>query len=81
MSDALNMSVSQIVRKDGRKIAYVSFSDGQRMAEGQIPDCKITSSTGFGAEEIAQLEDYMGRELTNLKNMAAKINWIDAFMG
>ncbi len=80
MSDALEMSVSQIFRKDGEKYAYVSFSDGTRRAEGKIPDCKIHTNSGFSEDEVSQLEAYMGRELMTLKNMAAGIHVMDAFL-
>lgn len=80
MRDILDMSVSQIFYKDGKKYAFVSFTDGSRIAEGKIPDCKIISSRGFCDEEVGQLEEYMGRELTNLKRMAAGIRAMDAFM-
>ncbi len=80
MSDALQMSVSQIFNRNGKKYAFVSFTDGSRMAEGKIPDCTILSSRGFAKEEISQLEDYMGRELSNLKRMAAGVRIMDAFM-
>ena len=77
----LNMSVSPICQKDGKKVAYVSFTDGKREAEGEIPACKIVRSIGFMPEEVEQLETYMKRELLTLKSMAAKINVFDAFLG
>lgn len=80
MSDTLEMSVSQIFRKNGEKYAFVSFTDGKRKAEGKIPSCKIISSEGFSDEEIAHLERYMDQEIITLKNMAVGVNVIDAFM-
>ena len=80
MSKELNMSVSSICAKDGKKYAYVSFTDGERSAEGVIPDCKIVSNKGFTREEAEQLEAYMHSELPRLKRMAAQIRVIDAFM-
>lgn len=80
MNDTLNMSVSQVFSRDGKKYAYVSFTDGSRIAEGKIPDCSVTSSSGFTSVEIAQLEEYMRTELATLKRMAAGINVLDAFM-
>lgn len=80
MSDELKMSVSPICAKDGKKYAFVSFTDGKRTAEGKIPDCKITASDGFGRDEVVQLEDYMSRELPQLKKMAAGINIMKSFM-
>ena len=61
------MSVSQVFAKNGERYAFVSFTEGEKNAEGRIPDCKIISSKGFGKEEIGQLEAYMERELAKLK--------------
>jgi hypothetical protein len=77
----MNMSVSPICKKEGRKVAYVSFSDGYRNAEGEIPDCRITRNEGFDQDEIAQLEYYMEGNLGMLKQMAASVNPMDAFLG
>ncbi|MBR6642748.1 MAG: hypothetical protein IKL28_03705 [Lachnospiraceae bacterium] len=74
------MSVSPICSKDGKKFAYVSFTDGERSAEGKIPECKIVSATGFDRGEIRMLEEYMTRELPRLKSMAAGIRLVDAFL-
>lgn len=80
MNNELNMSVSPICVKDGKRYAFVTFTDGTRMAEGKIPDCKITSNKGFLEDEIIKLEEYMQKELPKLKQMAAGINVLDAFM-
>lgn len=77
----LNMSVSSICRDEaGKKIAYVTFSDGVRNAEGRIPDCKITSNDGFAAIEVVELEKYMSSHLDEIKTMAANVNVLGAFM-
>ena len=65
---------------EGEKYAFVSFSDGKRVAEGKIPDCKIVSSDGFTPEEVKMLELYMIGNLKQLKKMAASVRLIDAFM-
>ena len=80
MSEAMNMSVSQIFSKDGKKYAFVSFTDGRRHAEGKIPDCKITSSQGFHKGEELLLENYMKENLPQLKKMAASVRVMNAFM-
>jgi len=76
----VNMTVSPICVKDGKKYAFVSFTDGTRIAEGKIPDCKIMSNKGFTEDEVSQLEAYMQKELEQLKKMAAGIRLFDAFM-
>ena len=80
MDDELKMSVSPICTKEGKKYAFVSFSDGVRTAEGKIPDCAITSNDGFSEDEVQQLEDYMKQELPQLKKMAAEINVMKTFL-
>lgn len=80
MDNELNMSVSPICVKDGKKYAFVSFTDGTRTAEGKIPDCTITNNDGFSEDEVQQLEDYMKQELPQLKKMAAGIDVMKTFL-
>ena len=80
MNDTINMSVSPVCEKDGKRYAFVTFSDGERFAEGKIPDCKIISNQGFDADEIEKLEEYMKNELANLKKIASGVNVFGAFM-
>lgn len=80
MENELKMSVSPICTKDGKKYAFVSFTDGERVAEGKIPDCVITDNQGFDTVQVQQLEAYMKQELPNLKKMAAQINVMDNFL-
>ncbi len=79
--EELQMSVSPVCRRDGKKIAYVSFSGHRRSAEGEIPSCRITSYEGFEEGEVAQLELYMKSRLPELKKMAESVNVLTAFMG
>ncbi len=80
-AEELTMQVSGICRKDGRKFAFVTFSDGKRTAEGVIPDCKIQNQTGFDESEISQLELFMKMNLDKLKRKAASVDPIRAMMG
>ena len=80
MSDTLNMTISGIVPKDGRKHIYVVFEDGKRKAEGYIPDCVITSNHGFSEEEVKMIELYMKHEQDSIRARAKDINPIKAFM-
>lgn len=81
MNDELTMSVSPVlVDKAGNKYACVSFTDGVRSAEGRIPECVITDNKGFSKIEIASIEDYMRKERTALKKMAASTNPFRAMM-
>ena len=80
MNHEVRMSVSPVCMKDGKRYAYVSFVDGERVAEGKIPECKLVSNKGFSIEEAEQLEAYMRSELASLKRMAAGIRVFDAFM-
>ncbi len=77
----MKMTVTQVFKKDGKRYAFVAFSDEKRVAEGRIPECKITSATDFTKQEIMQLENYMRRNTETLWEMANKVNVMDAFMG
>lgn len=76
----LSMSVSPVFEKGGQKKACVSFSDKSRVAEGEIPECKIIKNQGFSEEEVEALERYMKANLTMLKKMASSVNVLGAFM-
>lgn len=76
----LTMTVSPVCLVDGQKKAFVSFTDGVRNAEGEIPACVINKQDGFSAEEKAQLEDYMRANLSMLKKMASNIDILGAMM-
>ncbi|HKM35558.1 MAG TPA: hypothetical protein VJY54_12595 [Lachnospiraceae bacterium] len=76
----MNMLVSGMTVKGDQKIAYVRFEEDTRLAEGMIPECKITMNTGFTHDEIHQLENYMQENLPMLKRQAAGINPIKAML-
>ena len=80
MSD-VNLDISGVVEKDGKKIAHIRFTRGEDVAEGYIPDCVFTKVKGFTDEETEQLTDYLQANLTDLKKRAAAINPLNAFMG
>ena len=78
MGDSIQMSVSPICTKDGKKYAFIQFTDGKRLAEGKIPSCEIVSNQGFTKEETEQLSAYMKEHLADLKRMAAGLNAFEA---
>lgn len=80
MNEELKMSVSPIVKKEGKKYVYVQFNDGERSAEARIPDCKILSNSGFEDKEIAALELYLKSEQIAIIKAAKQVNPIKAFM-
>lgn len=77
MDNDVNITVSPVCSKDGKNFAFVTFSEGEKTAEGKIPDCKVISNKGFSGEEVEQLEFYMENELPKLKRMAASIRLLD----
>ena len=80
MSDyPVDMSVSPVCEKDGKKYAYVTFSTNGKTAEGRIPECVIEKNDGFSDEEVEALCEYMKAQLPTLKKTAASLNVFDAF--
>lgn len=76
----MNMSVSSIVSKDGKREIYVLFTEGTCSAEGRLSDYKMISNKGFSQEEVDMLEAYMHRETDRIVQMAKNINVMDAFL-
>lgn len=81
-SDMFDMSVSSIFedKKTGSRYAFVTFNDNGRTAEGKIPECSIISSEGFSDEDLEKLKEYMKNNLPKLKEMAASVDVLKAFM-
>lgn len=77
----MNMVVSGIIGSREDKKAIVRFEDGLAYAEGEVPACVINSSSGFTDDQIKQLEEYMKDHLYEIKEQAAKINPMRAFLG
>lgn len=72
--EGMKMTYSAIVRdSDNKKIVRVAFERKKgletQIAEGVVPDGKITSQNGYSPDEIAQLENYL-RE--NAEDIMAK---------
>lgn len=80
MNNELKMTVSGIVPKDGRQNIYVVFEDGNRRAEGCVPDCVITEQNGFEEEEVKMLELYMKQQQDVIRELAKEINPIKAMI-
>ena len=80
MSEELKMTISGIVPREGRKSVYVVFEDGERKAEGYVPDCIITQNEGFEDDEIKMLELYLKQNQDMIREHAKLINPIKALM-
>ena len=76
----MEMSVSPIVRKGNQKYIYVMFREGNRFAEGRLPEGKILSNQGFSEEETAALELYLKSDQGRIAEMAKYVNAMDAFL-
>lgn len=80
MNENIKMSVSSIVSKDNKKKIYVQFVEGDKIAEGVLPDKKIVYNKGFSEDEIVVLETYIKSEEKAIVEMAKGINPIKAIM-
>ncbi len=78
--DELNLQISGVTEKDGKKQAHVCFRGSNCYAEGTIPDCVLTKCEGFTEEEKALLTEYLRTNLSELKKTAAKINPLNAII-
>ena len=80
MDESMNMSVSEMIKKDGQKTVYVLFTDKNRSAELRLPEGKVMNSAGFEEEELAALELYVQANAESIYEMAKKVNVMDAFL-
>jgi hypothetical protein len=81
MSDnEMKLTYSAVVTADGGPMVSVCFERGSDTAEGKLPDCRILSSTGFTAEEVTALEEYLQGNKDDLMETARKISGIKHLM-
>ena len=74
------MSISSIVPVNGKKAAFVLFSDKDKAAEFVIPECRQVSNEGFSKSELEQLLAYVTKEKDSLMDMAKKVDPLSKFM-
>ena len=78
--EEMTMTYSGIVVSEGRKKISVTFEAGDAYAEGSIPDCKITKSTGFEEDELVMLEKYLQMNQMEIAKKAKEISGLRGFM-
>ncbi len=76
----MNMTISPLTKKQGKKSTYVMFQDGEKQAEILIPDCKVVASTGFEDEEIAALLLYVKGNQESIMEKAKGVSPFKAMM-
>ncbi len=76
----VNMLVSGILQKDGRKFVRVSFQRGRDYAEGTLPEGKIESWAGFADWEVQQLERFIQVNREEILEQAKAVNPLRNFL-
>lgn len=80
MKSTVRLTHSSVLFKDGKPFVSVMFEDGDKSAEGRIPDCTITINKGFSETEKAEFEEYMRENKTDIIEAAKKITGIMHWM-
>ncbi|MBR1597396.1 MAG: hypothetical protein IJ661_00620 [Lachnospiraceae bacterium] len=80
MNEDLRMSVSSMTRTKDKKALYVLFQDDTRMAEFELPACRVVSNKGFSEDELKQLLDYVDGQREYIYSLGKKLNPIKAMM-
>jgi len=79
--DAVNLLVSGIINKEGKRFARVSFIRGRDIAEGIVPDGVVDHAEGFSAAEVTELERYLRENCGDIMEQARQINPIKNWLG
>ena len=80
MTDSVNMSISSLVPLNGKKAAFVQFSDKEKTAEFIIPECRQVNNKGFTEDELQMLHDYVIRKKDSIMDMAKRVDPLGKFM-
>ena len=79
--DSVNMLVSGIINKEGRRYVRVSFLRGKDVAEGIVPDGIVDHVEGFSDEEVFKLERYLRENRGEIMEQARQVNPIKNWLG
>lgn len=79
--DSVNMLVSGIINREGKRFARVSFTRGKDIAEGIVPDGVIDHAEGFSDAEVAKLERYLRENCGEIMEQARQVNPIKNWLG
>ena len=79
----IKVSVSPVIRQDGRQKIFISFIDEEdkREAEAIIPGLVFIKNVGFSDEEIDVFKEYLTKEQTEILEKAKTINPLAEFFG
>lgn len=79
--DSVNMLVSGIINREGKRFARVSFVRGRDIAEGVVPDGVVDHAEGFSDGEVAKLERYLRENCGEIMEQARQVNPIKNWLG
>lgn len=79
----IKVSVSPVIRQDGRQKIFISFIDeeDEREAEAIIPGLVFIKNTGFSDEELVEFKEFLANEQSNILETARTINPLADFFG
>ena len=79
--DSVNMLVSGIINREGKRFARVSFIRGRDIAVGIVPDGMVDHAEGFSEAEVAKLERYLRENRGEIMEQARQVNPIKNWLG
>ena len=79
----IEMTISSVVRKDGKERIFVGFYDKSagKEAEAVIPRFIFIKNKGFSEEELKALKTYLEEEQSDILKKARTVNPLDGFTG
>ena len=79
----IEMTISSVVRKDGKERIFVGFYDKSagKEAEAVIPGFIFIKNKGFSEEELKALKIYLEEEQSDILKKARIVNPLDGFTG
>ena len=79
--DSVNMLVSGIINREGKRFVRVSFTRGRDTAEGIVPDGIVDHVKGFSDAEVTKLERYLRENCGEIMEQARQVNPIKNWLG
>lgn len=79
-TSTLKITHSTVLSKNGKPFVAVMIERGQDVAEGTVPECKITNNKGFSSGEVEELEELLRSNRQEIIDAAKGISKLSLLM-
>ena len=81
ISDDVKVTVSPVIKQDGREKIFIQFTENEKVAEAIIPGCVFIHNDGFDDDLLDEFKLWLKEHQSEVLEKARGINVLKAFFG